>query len=494
MKPKLLLIPLFLLIWLSASQSQTLVVSAQTTLQWSTPRQIPGIADDSDPPFLVADQNRTVHAFVSQWILDANRNEYAVFYSQWSLERGWTSPIDILLSPEKHQAKVLGAFLDAQGTLHVIFYGGNAEGASLYYSKAPAAIASQSNAWSKPLLVGGRAASPSSGTLVGDANGNLVILYAGNAEGNGVYEVHSTDWGDTWTDPKKVFLTNSETLWVFGIQATMDARGQVHAIWDVDNKAGIAEAEYYARLGTDWQWSVPMVLQTTKECLYKTNMGSIIVFKNDLLVMYNCGAPTTRTFRISQDGGKTWTAPTRPIPLIGENGAPAFVTDSNNTLYAILANRTTDSITHGLWYSQWNGTTWAVPKPIVSGPRSASFDPSLPKAVMSQGNIILATWRNDPGPEMVPKVWFAYAKLDAPELPVVALPTPLPTLTATPSPTRLATRVVPTATPLVLPAITLTSSNTQAPVAQIDPNLSVLIPLLPVFLIVLVLVALRLRH
>jgi hypothetical protein len=95
---------------------------------------------------------------------------------------------------------------------------------------------------------------------------------------------------------------------------------------------------------------------------------------------------------------------------------------------------------------------------------------------------------------MVPKVWFAYAKLDAPELPVVALPTPLPTMTATPSPTRLVTRVVPTATPLVLPAITLTSSNTQAPVAQIDPNLSILIPLLPVVLIVLVLVVLKLRH
>lgn len=479
----------FLLLILSANPSASV---AQSGIQWPLPQRIRGLADDSDAPFLVADQNQTVHAFNSQWTGNAGSRDLAVFYNQWTSVKGWSVPVDILLSPNKNQATVLGAFLDVRGTIHLVFFGGIAEGAEIYYSKAPAMNAGAASAWSAPAMIGNHAGSLPSGALTGDDKGNLFVVYTGNGEGNGLYEIHSTDWGATWSETKAVFLTNSDILWVFAIQAALDSKGQLHTVWTVDNKQGNGDAVYYSRLESDHnRWSMPVALQTRKDCSYEADWASILPYKDSLFVVYNCGSPATRWFRRSQDGGRTWSAPSQPFSLIGENGALVLLTDSKNTLYAILANRTSDSRVHGLWYSTWTGNAWEDPKAIVSGPRSSDFDPSRPKAVVSQGNMLVITWRNDPGPEMFPHVWFTYAKLDAPELPIVTLPTLLPRMTPIPTFTSIAARITSTPTPVSLPAIPLTDNETQTLVSEIDRTFSMVIPIIPVVLVLIILALVR---
>lgn len=445
-------------------------LAAQAPLRWSIARRIPGYADDASPPILVADENRTVHAFSSQ-LSGAN---LAIYYNRWTPESGWTRPNDILLSPVPGGAEIMDAFLDARGILHVVFFAGNNISGQLYYSRAPAASADKAPEWSTPVLLDANASNPSSGSLTGDASGNLYVVYSGNGEGNGTYIVSSNDGGVTWSQPKNGFLTNSGSLWVFAIQTALDERGQVQAVWTVVNKGGNGEAVYYARFEPDRnEWSLPITLQDVKGNDYEADWATILPFNNELFVIYNYGFPPFRWMRRSTDGGDSWSAPVKAISsLKGENGHPVLMIDSNQVMHMIFANRTLDDVTHGLWHSEWLGDQWSEPQAIIAGPGSARFSPDNPQATIVQGNNLLVTWRQDPG-LTGNGVWFSNAILDSPEYAVKALPTPKVTLTAVaqtpsvpsptprPSPTPQGSVVVasnggtPSALPSISPTMTL---------------------------------------
>lgn len=158
--------------------------------------------------------------------------------------------------------------------------------------------------------------------------------------------------------------------------------------------------------------------------------------------MYNNGigeqvAPV-QWFRRSTDGGKTWTQPIRPFPThVGRNGEIAFVVDSNDILHVFFGQRIPSGgidATHGMWHSMWQGGGWSPPGAVVTGTGRPDFDPYDARAVVSQGNTILVTWRTDPGVGEK-STWFSYLKLDAPGLPIVALPAVLPTSVPTPTAT-----------------------------------------------------------
>ncbi len=51
---------------------------------WAPDARVPGYLDDTFTPFLLADRNRTVHAFASQWVENEGRR-LAIVYRQWTL-------------------------------------------------------------------------------------------------------------------------------------------------------------------------------------------------------------------------------------------------------------------------------------------------------------------------------------------------------------------------------------------------------------------------
>ena len=69
---------------------------------WSPRERIPGSHDLAVTPLLVADTNGTVHAFHAQAFEDDESGQYmAIFHSTWSLQGGWTKPIDVILPPHR---------------------------------------------------------------------------------------------------------------------------------------------------------------------------------------------------------------------------------------------------------------------------------------------------------------------------------------------------------------------------------------------------------
>jgi hypothetical protein len=99
------------------------------------------------------------------------------------------------------------------------------------------------------------------------------------------------------------------------------------------------------------------------------------------------------------------------------------VVDANDTLHLFFGQRISGNPDiHGLWHSVWVDPRWSEPEAIIKGPQvndlvgRSSFDPYAARAVVSRGNVILVTWRTDPG-NKGNGVWFSYQTIDAPGSP-----------------------------------------------------------------------------
>ena len=465
----------------------TLDAVAQEPIQWAPQDRIPGYDPLVNTPYLIADQNRTVHAFNSTWI----ENEKVIVYSQWTLEQGWTEPIDILLPPLKQQIRFKGAILDEAGLVNLLFFSGDDQAANIYYSSAPMVHAGGAPAWSTPIVVGDQAKTPDEAAFVMNSQNQIFVLYSSNSDDRtGLYFTYSTNDNRTaWSAPTPMFLTYGDGLFPFFLRMYVDSQDGIHALWNVNDESGLSQAFYYAKLEAGQvEWSDPIQFDAGG-----LNQPSITEYGDTLILIYHDEGESglTRYMRQSPDGGKTWTEKIRLFPHVGSNGPPTLVTDSNNVLHMFFGNRVTSNsgaTIMGIWHSIWDGGRWSFPQAVVSGPSikddigGNGFDPSFAKAIVSQGNTILVAWRSDPQAG-VNGAWYSYTTLDTPELPIVALPTPpvtvyaTPTATVTPPPT-------PTPTPLLLPTATRQNEEVAANSSADNPAIALIFGAIPVVLLI----------
>ncbi len=457
--------------------------NAQSIVRWSSQQRIPGYFNSTRPPYLIADQNHTVHAFASQRFGEGSDSQVLITYNRWTVETGWTKPTDIMVSPV-YEARIMGVFLDKTGIMHMLFFGGNDNGASMYYTRAAAVDADKAPAWSTPLPIADSAITPSIAALAGNDKGNLVVVYSGNlGEGNSLYGVYSNDNGATWTAPSLLWSTYSTEFWPSDLQINFGTSGQLHAVWNYVDKLGRNVAAYYAELAdvATMQWSEPVAVDKS------VGLGiaalSVVEYHGEVYVFYNNGIDKQVSpvlwMRRTSDHGKTWSNPLRPFPShIGRNGAASIVVDSNDVIHLFFGQRTPDGSTdiHGMWHTMWRNGNWTPLQPVVSGPLvqgndDSAFDPGDAHAVVSQGNLLLVTWATDPG-NGSNGVWYSYAQIDAPALAAAPLLVPpelfTPTPVATPTSERAPTSTpVPTSAPVTFsshrPSSSALANNAAAP-------------------------------
>ena len=447
-----------------------IIALAQQINQWMPDERVPGYLDDTFTPYLLADHNQTVYALATQRI-DEEHRKLAIVYRQWSLEKGWTIPVDILLMPSD-DSQIFGAFLDSAGIMHIIFYVGQGTNRKIYYSHAIVTVADQVSAWSTPEVLGEGATSSISGAIAGDNEGNLIILYNGTTNGNGVYAIQSTNAGQNWSEPHPIFLTYDSELIPYSLRLYPGQKGILHAVWSIVTSNGVDNSLYYARYDTTLDlWSDARLLENRIEIqdYFGPSFPSIVDNGLYVVILYNSGNPFTsgpvsagrpiQRVRLSSDNGQTWNDPVDPFPLhLGRSGEHALVVDSNQNVHAIFIQRIELSIgakysaIAGIWHSILHGNKWSEPERLIT-----TIAPHDVRAIICQGNILLGVWREDPG-EGQAGIWYSYKTLNTPELPVI----PLPTISATP--TDIANKTA-------IPAIILTSTHLSelAPVSQGDP-------------------------
>ena len=403
---------------------------AQQEEGWVPAQPIPEY-DNVRPPQMVADRNRTVHAFYDE----TAGAESVILYRQWSLIRGWTEPVDILLPPDPGRLIVLGVLLDQQGYLHLMFFGGQPGiSGNIYYSRAHAHEAEKAPAWSTPRAVAEQSGPIVSASLVNDGDDGLYLVYCGQEFGPGVYEIRSDDAGASWSEPSLVALVPEADRLAAHVDATVGSDGQLHAVWSLTNaRGGLGVAVYYARreLGQSL-WSLPRQMAEKDNEDYAADWASIIEYKTELFLFYMDGPPApTRWMVRSGDGGENWTTPVRPFPHVGEYEHVVMLTDSNDNLHVLMGSRIGNPAVGGIWHAEWRGDGWgemqritapSAQQAIVVGSYPEVTEASAPQAVISQGNVLLVAWWHNI--QNAPPAGYTYKVLDAPALPVEPMPTP----------------------------------------------------------------------
>lgn len=484
------LIPFLMLFAFGVSSTK-----AQGSTFWAVQERIPETFDyTEEPPFLIADLNHTVHAFNSQPLDLLNPDsQRAVFYRRWTIESGWTFPNDILFDADG-TIFLLGAVGDQAGKAHLALLYDQ----GLYYSQAFLSRAGDSSAWSTPLFLGTNVRNPTTGfervgSITADASGtNIAIIYSGSENGSGLYSVHSSDGGNNWTHPYPIFLASDNTLAISDPKAYSGESGMIHAVWGTRNKEGHGELGFYANFNhEDNIWSEPIELDTS-------GLGAPSVIEHDgkIFVTYILNKVNANLWRLSNDGGKTWTNPGRlSPPHVGSNGLVSFIVDSSNTLHAFFGQRIDDN-NHGMWHTTWTGYGWTTAEAVVRGKKitdvigGRGFDPNAARAVIVNGNVAVVAWGTD-GSSGTNGAWYSYKRFDVPELPSQPLPTPPPTAE------QIKTDSMPFATEILLPESSSTSipqNILNAPRSTGNPQIGILIGVFPVLVFVIVMLVLRFIH
>lgn len=469
---------------------------------WTFPQRIPGLLDDTFTPVLISDQNRTVHAFASQRVGE-NDEQFAIVYSKWTHESGWTTPVDVILF-YNGDTTILDAYIDKADIVHIVFWGGKDESGSLYYSSAPIALANHATAWSEPKMLGYGIITPSSAALIGDGDGNLIAIYSGRLDGNGIYAIQSSDSGETWSQPRVIFINSDPKTIPYSIQMISDASGQIHATWNVVDSVGNDLSLHYAGYNPkDNTWSEPMQLEekANQNEFFGPSFPAIADSNGEILVMYNSGNPYPNNYvglgrpvqlsRISKDGGQNWSAPSLPfVQFQGRSGEHSLAVDSSGVAHALFIQRIDRTINGqylpigGIWHSEYSNSNWSEPERIP-----IPFAAHDVHTVVRQGNVLLAAWRADPGIGQK-GIWYSFKDLGSPELLVKAsdLNTPEPEFT----PGNNEVPVITTSeNQLLQEQVSTEWINQSSPGSQHSPIFIVMLGLGPVFLVLAGLILFR---
>lgn len=461
---------------------------AQEDSSWSPQQRIPGYSNANLPPILIADQKNSVHAFFSQRSnLAEDQIENAVMYNMWSIDRGWSKPVDVLSSPLNSEIRILDAFLDRENTVHLVFWSQKNINTNIYYASAKINKARYARAWSTPILVAENAQDPENGAFYIDETGNYNIVFVSKLNGSSIRCINSQDKGNTWSDPVSVSSVHDTNNLINNLSISIEPTGSVDAIWNEITKGGQGRSIYFAQKKFDVvRWKQPVLLASA-DGGYGTNTPAVFKHNDSIFALYNLGG---KLWQRRSSNGIDWSPPMELFSrYVGVNGSLSLVVDGSDILHLFFGQRITGSPDiHGMWESQWIDNQWSSPAAVTAGPRimsgdNRSFDPFDARAVVSQGNVILVTWHTDPGngEQNENGVWYSYTKLN-----ISPSPSEDEVTTAITSPTREADTTQIPATPGTTPG-----SNQPLSIATMSKNsgnmsYSLLIGVIPSIFIILI--------
>lgn len=458
-------------------QVSSLVVLAQAG-QWAPPLNLFETEGRASEAEVVADSAGTVHVFWAYGAPGAEEsgNTQAIYYARKD-QTGWSTPLDILVSPGGREARFHSVTIDKAGFLHIVWSGG----AALYYSRAYAPEAGSATAWTAPLTL-------ASGTLIAepaiavDENGNLYAVWTQGFAG--LMFAYSQNGGQRWSTPQVIYRAAQDNELARWGRIAVDQRGRLHVAltYTVRNPANTQERSdpnylYYLRSDDGGvTWSEPFLVAP------EADFGEINVatFETDIvhLVWNGRAGRHGRYHRWSQDGGQSWSSvveilapsPENPIGTGGLTGFPTLATDSTGTLHLVSATG------RGQYYFSWTAAGWTAPLLISSGVVGGGVTNTTesieqPSLAIGEGNQLHVVFHDG-----FERIWYTTAATAAPHQPAISLPTPdmAATLAASPLPTAT---VAQEPTPVPVRALESTPASTGSPFSPL------LVGLLPTLLL-----------
>jgi hypothetical protein len=328
-------------------------------------------------------------------------------------------------------------------------------GNQVYFLRAASDASHSARAWSEPKgLSGGGVAYMSD--IAADSRGTVHVVWQKTVpvlqEDDtllslfDIFYRRSEDGGQTWSP--LVNLSDSPVS-EGKAQIKIDSSDTVYVTWDEGGQgvvvaSGTEGTSYRGVLivsqdgGETWsspsKFSYPENTNSQVASASNGKGGVLVVWRSDDGLIY---------YDWSTDGGKSW-APPATIPGIlaySRSGFDAYdmAVDSAGTIHLIAAGQLSEEHpSRGIYHLAWDGSAWSLPVLIYNSEQPGQ-DPLVgmyPKIVVSQGNRLHAVWHThaDSDYSQGRYIWYSTSQSMAPPQPLL----PTPTSTPVPSPTSSA--------------------------------------------------------
>jgi hypothetical protein len=423
-------------------------VQAEPT--WSEPALLFSTGAYVTRPALIADSDGVVHLmFVLRESKTSGTETPATLMYTRIQDNTWSTPTDVLVSPDGGPLNLPAASIDQQQSLNVVWEGGPSN--QIFYSRAQVTQAGSARAWSSPQplsAAGGRGSD-----IVASADGSLHVVFA-SRQGD-IYYRRSADGGQTWSTELAISDIQGERVADYP-RVVVDGRGRLHVVWTQFESAGGTppyESMYTRSVDGGTSWSAPRkVADHTAAVLALAAAGQD-------RVQLAWGGPVgtgERRHQWSSDGGQTWAAP-EVISLVLSSGPTNDVTlmgSNDGKVHLLTSAGGRDGKAADVYYLAWDGVRWTEPE-LVSARAVGRRSIGQPALALGSGDRIEAVYIDD-----FQRVWSRSAG-GAQQLAVGAAHVTAPTPTATPP----ASPFAPTAFPAPI-ADDATPTPAEKPMAQ----------------------------
>jgi hypothetical protein len=232
-------------------------------------------------------------------------------------------------------------------------------------------------------------------SVVADDLGIIHLVYASRGDQSGVYYRRSPDGGESWEAPVLLSPPLRPREGAFSaVQVALSAGGAVHAAWETAEETGYGRGVYYRRSGDrgltwDPAWSVALAEEsggfTGWPYLFASGQGS-------LFLVYALPENRGRGYRVSHDGGRTWTEEVKILrEMEGINGFVFPLEDSTGSLHLVVNMRPTATQETGIYYSSPEADGWTRSSPVVTG-KPYSTGAHYASGAIRLGNEIHIVW------------------------------------------------------------------------------------------------------
>lgn len=433
---------------------------------WSSVIRLSNVNRAASEATIITDDYGYVHVFWSEENADQS---YILVYARYDGST-WSFPVDIYLSPPNSPINDIAAFVDDQGTLHVLW----AEGLVpkfMRYSYAPAVDALSSSKWAPPIQIRIQADSLD---FVVDKDGTFQVVFGmNNSNGRGVFYTQSRDRGVTWSIPVWLDPDNPPDLLPAKIALKLDDAGSMHVIWYYKSflESDGDWVRYTHSFDQGRTWSKPFTIAKNSDGDDTLNAFAspvMAISGQTVHVIWAGGDLLYRHYRYSEDAGQTWSDPVRILGDLNGQAGDGMAVDSLGRPHYFAQIR----FPVGVYHSILENNKWTYPE-MVYFIRFSNADKSDNRIeahatypAIRLGNQVILTF-TDPPPTDLRGLYVVTTTLsDAPA--VAPAPTVIPGLTATPAAlgTPESTAIptdVPSPTPTTTPIVDTTPSQIGSP-------------------------------
>ena len=427
-------------VWVTDSQLSLTNLLPALANEWRPLVSLSDLSTNAELPSVTL-AGGVIHALWPQ-DLPGRPDRHGLYYSQ-NNGQDWAPAARVLQLQQNGPVNMPVIVADPGGWLHAVWSGGPA--GQLYYSRSFLRDAASAQGWSPPKPLTARQASGGWPAMALEPNGHLVVIYTlPFNEDRGVYQIESSDEGQTWSDPRLVFdAVAAGWSTVQGTQLAVDTAGHLHLLV-VRGSLPPAETPlgvYYLRSDDGGHtWSDPKVVGDSGAGyprLVATARGELFRFWVQPLAGQ---APVWR--QVSQDGGQSW-SPASPVPGL-RDASPnlGLASDGQGAIFLVAVVSRPDQ-SAALFYIRWDGQAWVDQQylPLGYTADSASGVAAILLPSHRLGVFYRVTTSANPGtgPYII-----GYTERVVPGTDLAALPTQTPTLplaateTQRPQPTHTA--------------------------------------------------------